>query len=103
MKPVRYDEDADEELIDEIARYELGVVPIPVEIEVAVQPTPRGFSGRFTGRNRHEEDCQEDNVNGSNSSSAARHSPRARSRGSGQTAHARTQGPGAREPARVRD
>jgi len=23
MKPVRYDEDADEELIDEIARYEL--------------------------------------------------------------------------------
>jgi hypothetical protein len=37
-----------------------GVVPIPVELEVAVKPTPRGFSGRFTGETADEEHCQED-------------------------------------------
>jgi len=47
----------------------LGVVTIPVEIEVAVQPTPRGFSGRLTGRTANEEHCQEDTTNGSHWSS----------------------------------
>src|SRR5689334_13516354 len=50
-----------------------GVVPISVEIEVAVQPTPREFSGRLPEGTADEEDCQEDNANGSISSSAARH------------------------------
>jgi toxin ParE1/3/4 len=41
MKPVRYDEDADEELIDEIARYELRREGLGIEFLTAVREAVR--------------------------------------------------------------
>lgn len=36
----------------------VGVVPIPVEIEVAVKPTPREFSGLLNGETADEDHCR---------------------------------------------
>jgi toxin ParE1/3/4 len=41
MKPVRYDQDADEELIDEIARYELRRKDLGIEFLTAVREAIR--------------------------------------------------------------
>src|ERR1051325_504368 len=80
-----------------------GVVPLPVEIEVAVQPTPRGFSGLIPEGTAYEEHCQEDTASGRYTAAASRHSGGARA-GSGQcTARTRATAPGPRAAPGVRD